>query len=98
MLKHTYNTHTHTHTHKQRVNMEGLMAPAAYVSEDYLICHEGQGRLMVLWRLNDPAQENARGMRQELRNNLIESGAGGMGYHIHGGEPVKGDNISYVNK
>ena len=46
-------------TTKQRVHMEGLMSPAAYVSEDYLICYQWQGRLMVLGRLNDPAIENA---------------------------------------
>ena len=30
------------------------MAPAGYVAEDSLICHDWEGTPLVLWRLDDP--------------------------------------------
>jgi hypothetical protein len=35
--------------------MEEPMAPAAYVAEDGLIWHQGEGRLLVLWKPDAPA-------------------------------------------
>jgi hypothetical protein len=45
--------------------MKGLIVPAAYVAEDYLICHQWEGRPLVLWRLNAPVQWDAGMLRQE---------------------------------
>ena len=45
-----------------RVHMEGPMAPAAYVAEKG---HQWKGRPLILWRIDDPGQGNARAVRQE---------------------------------
>ena len=45
--------------------MEGLMAPDAYIAENYFIWNQWEGSPLVLWRLNDPAWVNARAMKQE---------------------------------
>jgi hypothetical protein len=37
--------------HKQRVHMEGPMAPAGYVAEDGLVSHQWEERPLVLGRL-----------------------------------------------
>ena len=47
-------------TTNQRVHMEGSMAPVTYVAEDGLVWHQWEGRPLLLWRLNAPAQGNAR--------------------------------------
>jgi hypothetical protein len=36
----------------QRVHMEGPMAPAEYVAEDYHIWHQWDGSSLVLWKLS----------------------------------------------
>jgi hypothetical protein len=41
-------------TTNQRVHMEGLMAPAAYIAEDGLVGHQWEERPLVLRRLDAP--------------------------------------------
>ena len=41
------------------------MVPATYVAENCLIWNQWEGRALVLWRLDAPAKEDARGMTQE---------------------------------
>jgi hypothetical protein len=59
------------------------MALATYVAEDCLIWHQWEGRSLVLWRLDAPAQGNARALVQEWMggwvNTLIEAGEWGIG-------------------
>lgn len=40
-------------TTNQKVHIGEPMAPAGYIEEDGLIWHYWEGRLLVLWRLND---------------------------------------------
>jgi hypothetical protein len=44
--------------------MEVLIAPAAYVAEDGLVEHQWKERPLVLWRLDAPAKQNARAMKE----------------------------------
>jgi hypothetical protein len=41
------------------------MAPAGYVAENCPIWHHFEGNPLVLWRLDDPGEGNARALRQE---------------------------------
>jgi hypothetical protein len=41
------------------------MAPAEYVAKDGLIWHQLEGRLLVLWRFDDPVYGNARALMWE---------------------------------
>ena len=41
------------------------MAPSGYVAEECLIWHHWEGSPLVLWKFDDPAQGNARALRQE---------------------------------
>jgi hypothetical protein len=54
------NQNSRDETTNQRVHMEGSMAPVTYVAEDGLVWHQWEGRPLLLWRLNAPAQGNAR--------------------------------------
>ena len=59
------NQNSRDETTNQRVHMEGSMAPVTYVAEDGLVWHQWEGRPLLLWRLNAPAQGNARVVRWE---------------------------------
>ena len=69
-------------TTNQRVHMEGPMAPATYVAEDYLIWHQWEGRPLVLWRLDVPMWWDAKVARWDWmcrwRSTLIEQSGWGM--------------------
>jgi hypothetical protein len=41
------------------------MAPPTYVAEDYLICHQWEGRTLVLWRLVAPEKGVVGGVSRE---------------------------------
>jgi hypothetical protein len=48
--------------------MVWFMTPAIYVADDCLILQQLEGKHLVLWRLNAPKKEDARGVRQEKVN------------------------------
>ena len=77
------------------------MAPPGFVAEDCLIWHYWEGSPLVLWRLNDPEQGNARALKQKwlVGGEHPHRGRGkGKGITVCGGETGKGDNIWNVNK
>jgi hypothetical protein len=49
------------------------MAPVAYGAEDYLIWHQWEGSLLVLWRLNDPCKCAKAGGGRWGRSTPIEA-------------------------
>ena len=55
------------------------MAPATCIAEDCLIWHQWEGRCLVLWRLDDPENGGARGVRWEWEGStLLEAKGKGM--------------------
>jgi hypothetical protein len=76
--------------------MEGPMAPAVYVAEDGLVCHQWEERSLVLRRLNAPVKgKEPRAVRWEWlggwRSTLIEAGR-------RGGDGIGGLWRGNVNK
>ena len=64
------------------------MAPPSYVAEDCLISHRSEGKPLVLWKHNAPAQRNARGVTWKC--SLLEAKGREMPWRLGGGENTKG--------
>ena len=53
------------------------MSPVACVAEDGLICHQWEGSLLALWRLDSSVEGDAKEVKQEW--------VGGLGKYHHRG-------------
>lgn len=73
--------------------------PVAYISEDYLIWHLWEGKLLVLWRLDASTKGDARVVRLKWVGEGVSSYRQGMGDGVGDFQKgnQEGNNISNIN-